>query len=111
MLFLLVYSKNNAADENLPHRLCNIRFGTNITCGSIGSRSHMNTGDNAHGKEHGNDRGTTIADKGKCQTDDRKDTQTHSDIDDDLEQKHTGNSDTNHSVHVVTGFYTDIDAS
>ena len=68
--------------------------GPDILGSGVRCRSHVYTGDNAHGHEHGNDGRTTITDKRKRQTDNREQTYTHTDINENLEQQHTGKSKT-----------------
>ena len=103
------YSKRKTAEFSavLLYRLT----GTNITGGAIRSRPHMDAGYDSHCHEHGDNGRTAVTDKGKRKTDNRHDTKAHTDIDDDLEQQHTCNSCANDSVHIVVGFYTDIDTA
>ena len=61
-----------------------IHFWTNVHCADIRRRSHVNAGDDAHGKEHCDNRAAAIAEKRERQTDDRENAEAHTDIDDRL---------------------------
>ena len=54
---------------------------------------------------------TSVADKRQRQADNRHNAQTHANIDHDLEQKHTCDAAANHTVHIVAGFDTNINAA
>ena len=61
-----------------------IHFWTNIHCADIRRRSHVNAGDDAHGKKHCDNRAAAIAEKRERQTDDRENAEADTDIDDRL---------------------------
>ena len=70
----------------------------------------MDAGYHTHGHKHGHDGRSAVADKGEGQSDDRQDAQTHTNVNDDLEQEHTGNADADHPVHEVFRLDAYIDA-
>ena len=61
-----------------------IHFWSNVHRADIRRRSHVNAGDDAHGKEHCDNRAAAIAEKRECQTDDRENAEADTDIDDRL---------------------------
>ena len=71
----------------------------------------MNSGDDTHTHEHGDDGGTAVADKGQGQTDDRYHAETDTNIDNDLEEQHAGDTDADNPVHVIAGLNAHIDTT
>ena len=61
-----------------------IHFWSNVHRADIRRRSHVNAGDDAHGKEHCDNRAAAIAEKRERQTDDRENAEADTDIDDRL---------------------------
>ena len=66
-----------------------------------GRRFGMNTGYQTHHCKQGNHGRTTVTDKRQGQTDNRGNTDTHTNITDHLEAKSRGNTKTNQSAHIV----------
>ena len=61
-----------------------IHFWSNVHRADIRRRSHVNAGDDAHGKEHCDNRAAAIAEKRERQTDDRENAEADTDIDNRL---------------------------
>ena len=65
---------------------CSIR--SDIVGADLARRSHFDARDDTHCNERCQNRTAAVADKGKCESDDRHKSKTNTDIDQDLEKKH-----------------------
>ena len=86
-----------------------IEFWPDIHGADIGRRPHVDTGDNAHGKEHRDDRAAAVAEKRERKTDNGENAEAHADVDDRLRGKHACDTDADEPVHVVAGADADMD--
>ena len=71
--------------------------------------THVDAGDDAHGKERGDERAAAVGEERQRQADDRHKADAHADVDEHLRRQHASDADADEPVHIVAGFDADID--
>ena len=70
---------------------------------------HVDARDDAHRKEHRDERAAAVGEERQRQADDRHEADAHADVDEHLRRQHTGDTDADEPVHIVAGLDADVD--
>ena len=85
--------------------------GLNISFMAETLRSGVGTGHQSQHTEDGNDRRRAIADQGQCQADNGHNTDTHANVDQDLEHQRGSCAEADQAAHIVRTFCADVNAA
>ena len=72
-------------------------------------RTHVDAGDDAHGKERRDEGAAAVGEERERQADDRHKAEADADVDQDLRGHHARDADADEAVHIVAGFNADVD--